>query len=87
MLPKQTEVVVIGGGPTGLLLTAMLRQAGHDLLTLDKQAEGANPSRAAAALKCQRLTRSHHQEPVLLRPQSTPSTQRPSVDRTRRRSE
>jgi 2-polyprenyl-6-methoxyphenol hydroxylase-like FAD-dependent oxidoreductase len=48
MLPKQAEVVVVGGGPTGLVLTAMLRQAGHDVLTLDRQAEGANASRAAA---------------------------------------
>ena len=48
MLPKQTEVVVVGGGPTGLVLTAMLGQAGHDVLTLGKQAEGANASRAAA---------------------------------------
>ena len=48
MLPKEAEVVVVGGGPTGLVLTAMLRQAGHDVLALDRQAEGANDSRAAA---------------------------------------
>ena len=48
MLPKETEVVVVGGGPTGLVLTSTLRQAGHDVLALDRQAEGANDSRAAA---------------------------------------
>jgi 2-polyprenyl-6-methoxyphenol hydroxylase-like FAD-dependent oxidoreductase len=48
MLPKHAEVVVVGGGPTGLVLTATLRQAGHDVLALDRQAEGANDSRAAA---------------------------------------
>jgi 2-polyprenyl-6-methoxyphenol hydroxylase-like FAD-dependent oxidoreductase len=48
MLPKEAEVVVVGGGPTGLVLTSVLRQAGHDVLTLDRQAEGANASRAAA---------------------------------------
>jgi 2-polyprenyl-6-methoxyphenol hydroxylase-like FAD-dependent oxidoreductase len=35
-------------GPTGLVLTSILRQAGHDVLSLDRQAEGANDSRAAA---------------------------------------
>jgi 2-polyprenyl-6-methoxyphenol hydroxylase-like FAD-dependent oxidoreductase len=48
MLPKDVEVVVVGGGPTGLVLTSVLRQAGHEVLTLDRQAEGANASRAAA---------------------------------------
>ena len=48
MLPKETEVVVVGGGPTGLVLTSALRRAGHDVLTLDRQEEGANASRAAA---------------------------------------
>jgi 2-polyprenyl-6-methoxyphenol hydroxylase-like FAD-dependent oxidoreductase len=48
MLPKDVEVVVVGGGPTGLVLTSVLRQAGHEVLTLDSQAEGANASRAAA---------------------------------------
>jgi 2-polyprenyl-6-methoxyphenol hydroxylase-like FAD-dependent oxidoreductase len=48
VLPKEAEVVVVGGGPTGLVLTSMLRQAGHDVLALDRQAEGANDSRAAA---------------------------------------
>jgi 2-polyprenyl-6-methoxyphenol hydroxylase-like FAD-dependent oxidoreductase len=48
MLPKEVEVVVVGGGPTGLVLTSILRQAGHDVLALDRQEEGANDSRAAA---------------------------------------
>jgi 2-polyprenyl-6-methoxyphenol hydroxylase-like FAD-dependent oxidoreductase len=48
MLPKEAEVVVVGGGPTGLVLTSTLCQAGHDVLALDRQAEGANDSRAAA---------------------------------------
>ena len=48
MLPKETEVVVVGGGPTGIVLTSALGQAGHDVLTLDRQEEGANASRAAA---------------------------------------
>jgi 2-polyprenyl-6-methoxyphenol hydroxylase-like FAD-dependent oxidoreductase len=38
VLPNEAEVVVVGGGPTGLVLTAALRQAGHDVLTLDKHA-------------------------------------------------
>src|SRR6202165_6260396 len=48
MLPKEAEVVVVGGGPTGVVLTLTLRQAGHDVLALHRQAEGANDSRAAA---------------------------------------
>jgi 2-polyprenyl-6-methoxyphenol hydroxylase-like FAD-dependent oxidoreductase len=48
MLPKEAEVVVGGGGPTGLVLTSTLCKAGHDVLALDRQAEGANDSRAAA---------------------------------------
>ncbi|WP_164835994.1 FAD-dependent oxidoreductase, partial [Actinacidiphila soli] len=48
MLPTEAEIVVVGGGPTGLVLSSVLRQAGHDVLTLDRQEEGANASRAAA---------------------------------------
>jgi 2-polyprenyl-6-methoxyphenol hydroxylase-like FAD-dependent oxidoreductase len=48
MLPTEAEVVVVGGGPTGLVLTSILRQAGHDVVALDRQAEGTNDSRAAA---------------------------------------
>jgi NADPH-dependent 2,4-dienoyl-CoA reductase/sulfur reductase-like enzyme len=38
VLPNEAEVVVVGRGPTGLVLTAALRRAGHDVLTLDKHA-------------------------------------------------
>jgi 2-polyprenyl-6-methoxyphenol hydroxylase-like FAD-dependent oxidoreductase len=48
LLPNEADVVVVGGGPTGLVLTAALRQAGHGVLTLDNQEEGANASGAAA---------------------------------------
>ena len=48
MLPKSAEVVVVGGGPTGIVLAMTLRLAGCDVLALDYQAEGANDSRAAA---------------------------------------
>ena len=48
MLPRQVDVVVVGGGPTGLVLTATLQQAGHTVLGVDRQEEGANTSRAAA---------------------------------------
>lgn len=48
MLPKEAEVVVVGGGPTGMALSATLHQGGHDVVTLDRQEEGANASRAAA---------------------------------------
>jgi 2-polyprenyl-6-methoxyphenol hydroxylase-like FAD-dependent oxidoreductase len=48
VLPQEAEVVVVGGGPTGMVLSATLSQAGHDVLTLDRQEEGANASRAAA---------------------------------------
>ena len=48
MLPTEVEVLVAGGGPTGLVLASVLRRAGRDVLALDKQDEGANASRAAA---------------------------------------
>ena len=48
MLPKEAEIAVVGGGPTGLALSSTLRQAGHDVLVVDRQTEGANTSRAAA---------------------------------------
>ncbi|MGW1890591.1 FAD-dependent oxidoreductase [Streptomyces sp. NPDC002004] len=46
-LPTRTEVAVVGAGPTGLALAATLASAGIDFVLLDKQAEGANTSRAA----------------------------------------
>lgn len=48
MLPSKVEVLVAGGGPTGLVVSSVLRRAGREVLTLDRQAEGANASRAAA---------------------------------------
>ena len=48
MLPATTEVLIAGGGPTGLVASMVLRLAGREVLALDKQAEGANDSRAAA---------------------------------------
>lgn len=46
-LPDRTEVAIVGAGPTGLALAATLAQAGVDFVLLDRQAEGANTSRAA----------------------------------------
>lgn len=48
VLPDKIDVLVVGGGPTGLVLTTVLAQAGREVLTLDKLPEGANDSRAAA---------------------------------------
>ncbi|WP_030961422.1 FAD-dependent oxidoreductase [Streptomyces sp. NRRL S-378] len=46
-LPARTEVAVVGAGPTGLALAVTLAEAGIDFVLLDRQAEGANTSRAA----------------------------------------
>ena len=46
-IPDQVPVAVVGAGPTGLTLACTLRQAGVDVLILDKAAEGATTSRAA----------------------------------------
>ena len=46
-LPHRTEVVIVGAGPTGLALAATLAAAGVEFVILDRQAEGANTSRAA----------------------------------------
>lgn len=46
-LPARTEVAIVGAGPTGLALAVTLAEAGIDFVLLDKQAEGANTSRAA----------------------------------------
>lgn len=47
MLPTQTEVLIVGAGPTGLALAAALRQAGVDHLLIDALDGAQNTSRAA----------------------------------------
>jgi 2-polyprenyl-6-methoxyphenol hydroxylase-like FAD-dependent oxidoreductase len=42
-----TQVIVVGAGPTGLALAAALNLRGIDTLVIDRQAAGANTSRAA----------------------------------------
>ena len=46
-LPTGTDVLIVGAGPAGLTLAAALTGAGVSVVLLDKQAEGANTSRAA----------------------------------------
>lgn len=46
-LPSTTDILIVGAGPTGLALAAELRRRNVDALIVDKQAEGANSSRAA----------------------------------------
>ena len=46
-LPATTEVLIVGAGPVGLTLAASLAGSGIDTLVVDRQAEGANTSRAA----------------------------------------
>lgn len=45
-LPNQTETLIVGAGPTGLALATELRRLGSNPIIIDKQAEGANTSRA-----------------------------------------
>jgi 2-polyprenyl-6-methoxyphenol hydroxylase-like FAD-dependent oxidoreductase len=47
MLPKETDVLIVGAGPTGLALAILLRQAGVRHVIVDKLAEGQGTSRAA----------------------------------------
>jgi 2-polyprenyl-6-methoxyphenol hydroxylase-like FAD-dependent oxidoreductase len=47
MAAEGTDVLIVGAGPTGLTLALALAQAGVDHVLVDKQAEGANTSRAA----------------------------------------
>jgi len=47
VLPGQTEVLVVGAGPVGLAVAASLAGHGHDVTVVDRQATGANTSRAA----------------------------------------
>ena len=46
-LPDRTEVLVVGAGPVGLAVAASLVGHGHDVTVVDRQAKGANTSRAA----------------------------------------
>ncbi|MFD7561343.1 MULTISPECIES: FAD-dependent oxidoreductase [unclassified Streptomyces] len=46
-LPATTDVAIVGAGPTGLALAVTLAEAGIGFVLLDRQAEGANTSRAA----------------------------------------
>ena len=45
-LPNQTDILIVGAGPTGLALATELRRLGANPIIIDKQAEGANTSRA-----------------------------------------
>ena len=45
-LPATTEVLIAGAGAVGLTLATALAAAGTDVVLVDKQAEGANTSRA-----------------------------------------
>ncbi|MGO8962406.1 FAD-dependent oxidoreductase [Mycobacterium sp.] len=43
-----TDVLVVGAGPTGLALAASLLRRDVDVIVVDRQVAGANTSRAAA---------------------------------------
>ena len=45
-LPASTDVLIVGAGPVGLTLAASLAAEGVRAVLIDKQAEGANTSRA-----------------------------------------
>jgi 2-polyprenyl-6-methoxyphenol hydroxylase-like FAD-dependent oxidoreductase len=47
MIQAQTEVLIVGAGPTGLALAAVLQKAGVDHLLIDALQEAQNASRAA----------------------------------------
>jgi 2-polyprenyl-6-methoxyphenol hydroxylase-like FAD-dependent oxidoreductase len=47
MLPVQTDVLIVGAGPTGLALATTLRKAGVDHLLIDAREDAQNTSRAA----------------------------------------
>ncbi|WP_433756651.1 FAD-dependent monooxygenase [Nocardia sp. CA-135398] len=46
-LPSHTDVLIVGAGPVGMALAASLADKGVAAVLIDKQAEGANTSRAA----------------------------------------
>ncbi|MCS3447268.1 MULTISPECIES: FAD-dependent monooxygenase [Bradyrhizobium] len=45
-MKTQTEVLIVGAGPTGLALSIALHQAGVDHILIDRLSEGQNTSRA-----------------------------------------
>jgi 2-polyprenyl-6-methoxyphenol hydroxylase-like FAD-dependent oxidoreductase len=45
-LPAATDVLIVGAGPVGLTLAASLAADGVPAVVVDRQAEGANTSRA-----------------------------------------
>jgi 2-polyprenyl-6-methoxyphenol hydroxylase-like FAD-dependent oxidoreductase len=45
--PNQTEILIVGAGPSGLAVGAELARNGVSSLVIDRQAAGANTSRAA----------------------------------------
>src|SRR4051812_27307771 len=47
MLPSSTDVLIVGAGPVGLTTATVLAARGLDVTVVDRQAEGANTSRAA----------------------------------------
>lgn len=47
VLPEHAEVLVVGAGPVGLAVAAALTGRGHEVVVVDRQAAGANTSRAA----------------------------------------
>ena len=46
MLPDTTEVLIIGAGPTGMVLSIVLHQAGVDHVLIDRLEQGLQTSRA-----------------------------------------
>jgi 2-polyprenyl-6-methoxyphenol hydroxylase-like FAD-dependent oxidoreductase len=46
-IPNHAEVLVVGAGPVGLAVAASLAGHGHDVAVVERQAAGANTSRAA----------------------------------------
>lgn len=47
-LPRRTDVLIVGAGPTGLTLACALARAGIPAVVVDRQETGINTSRAAA---------------------------------------
>src|SRR5689334_5233046 len=46
MAPARTEVLIVGAGPTGLVLALWLKRRGIDVRIIDKTAEPGTTSRA-----------------------------------------